>query len=103
MVCASSFSRDSSLFYLVAVVDLQRCREKAEEWVAGRCFCFGSCLALVTVMVGLAPTAMPDCAISTEHVTKIQAAVMNRAYTQRPNLKTIRKFPPPALLFRARA
>jgi len=84
-------------------VDLQRCTEEAEEWVFGRLFRFGSCVALVTVMVGLAQTAMPDCAISTENVTKIQAAIMNCAYTQRPNLKTFRKFPPTALLFRARA
>jgi hypothetical protein len=95
VVCASIFSRVGLSVYLVTVVDLQRCRKEAEEWVAGRLFCFGGFVALVTVMVGLAQTTTPDYAISTEHVTKIQAIVMSFAHTQRLNLKTGRKNPSP--------
>jgi hypothetical protein len=54
-------------------------------------------VALVTVMVGLAQTATPDYAISTEHVIKIQTVAMIFARTLWPNLKTGRKFPTPAL------
>jgi hypothetical protein len=46
-------------------------------------------------MVGLVQTTTPDYAISTEHVTKIQAIVMSFAHTQRLNLKTGRKNPSP--------
>jgi hypothetical protein len=95
VLCASSFSRVSLSVYVVTVLDLRRCREEAEEWVAGRLFCFGGFVALVAVMVGLAQATTPDYAISTEHVINIQAIVMSFAHTQRLNLKTGRKNPSP--------
>jgi hypothetical protein len=87
VVCASSFSRVRFSVYLVTDLDLQRCREEAEEWVARGFFCFGGCLALVIVMVGLAQTT------TLEYFITFQVIIMSLATYQPPNVEIGHDFP----------